>query len=90
MRPWPALCACPALGFEEFRERVLVDGEAGRAGRVDGQVDREAVSVVQLERGAARDGRRRAADRRVEQLGALAQGSVERLLLGADRLPGQG
>jgi hypothetical protein len=66
----PARPGPPPLLLQQYAEAVLVDGQSRGAGRVQGQVDRESVRVVQLERGVpaqrGRAGRAGAPDRRVE------------------------
>ena len=81
------LGAFPLLGHEPA-ETVLVDVQALLGRHLQGQVDREAVGVVQLERlGAGQRGGVLAADlldRRVEDRGAGAQGAGERRLFRVD------
>ncbi len=71
-------------------EAVLVDVQALLGRHLEGQVDREPVGVVQLERRVARQPPLAAAagllDRDVEDLRARTQGLAERLLLGVGDL----
>ena len=74
-----------ALGRHQPPEALLVDREALLPGHLEGQLDREAVGVVQLERLLTGQRRRLLAPgllhRRVEDRGAGAQRAEERRLL---------
>ena len=77
-----------ALLGHQAAEPRLVDGQPLLGGHLQGQVDREAVGVVELERLAAADGLAAAAlgllHRGLEDRGAGAQRGQERRLLGVD------
>ena len=82
--PGVGLGPLPLLGHQAA-EADLVDGQALLGGHLQGQVDREAVGVVQRERALAGQGAAarllHLAGRQVEDLGAGLEGLAERLLL---------
>ena len=79
------LRALPLLGHQAA-EALFVDAQTGFGGHLEGQLEREAVSVVQRERVGARQHRLTRLLRRagglVEQPRARRQRAVERRLLG--------
>ena len=83
------LGALALLGHQPA-EALLVDLQALLGGHLEGQVDREPVGVVQLERAFARQGRAarllHVVRGGVEDLGAGLEGLAERVLLGEGHL----
>ena len=75
----------PLFGHQ-FPEAELIDGQSGLGGHLEGELDREAVGVVQCERVRATEfgltGRTGGGRGVFEELRARRQGAVERRLLG--------
>lgn len=78
------------LLVQQRGEAVFVDGQAGVAGGLDGQLQGEAEGVGEFEGGLARQGAGAAlagaGDRGVQEPGALREGTGEGLFLGGDDL----
>ena len=73
----PAARALLALAVHRRLEAGRIDRHAALAADVGGQVEREAVGVVQLERGLAVDLRARCRERRLQDLHAVGDGLEE-------------